>query len=124
MSLLQPFLESSEHVRRVRVYGPDMSELSGLDFEGVDCRCEFECSLPQYETQRIIEAHLESLGGAVERGVTATKVEPDADGVLVEIAHADGGVETVHPNVVIGSGGAHSSCLARHPPRSLDSRSG
>ena len=112
VGLLPPFLEASEHVRRVRVYGPDLAELSGLDFEGIDCRCEFECSLPQYETQRILEAHLASLGGEVERGVTATKVETEADGVLVELAHADGGVETVHPDVVIGAGGAHS--VTRH----------
>ena len=112
VGLLPPFLEASEHVRRVRVYGPDLSELSGLDFEGIDCRCEFQCSLPQYETQRILEAHLASLGGAVERGVTATKVEADANDVLVELAHVDGGVETVHPGVVIDAGGAHS--VTRH----------
>jgi 2-polyprenyl-6-methoxyphenol hydroxylase-like FAD-dependent oxidoreductase len=113
VGLLPPFLEASEHVHRVRVYGPDMSELSALDFEGIDCRCEFQCSLPQYETQRILETHLASLGGVVERGVTATKVEPDADGVLVELAHAaDGGIETVNPGIVIGAGGAHS--VTRH----------
>src|ERR687894_196407 len=109
---LPPFLEAAEHVRRVRVYGPDMSELSGLDFAGIDCRCEFQCSLPQYETQRILEAHLASLGGVVERGVRAAKVDTDADGVLVELAHADGVVETVRPGVVIGAGGAHS--VTRH----------
>src|SRR5215210_5779069 len=108
IGLLPPFLEAAEHVHRVRVYGPDMSELSGLDFEGIDCRCEFQCSLPQYETQRILEAHLASLGGVLERGVTATKVEPDASDLQVELAHADGGVETVYPSVVIGAGGAHS----------------
>jgi 2-polyprenyl-6-methoxyphenol hydroxylase-like FAD-dependent oxidoreductase len=108
VGLLPAFLEASEHVRRVRVYGPDMSELSGLDFEGIDCRCEFQCSLPQYETQRILETHLASLGAVLERGVKATKVEPDASDVQVELAHADGGVETVHPSVVIGAGGAHS----------------
>src|ERR687893_1365403 len=112
VGLLPPFLEAAEHVRRVLVYGPDMSELSGLDFEGIDCRCEFQCSLPQYETQRILEAHLASLGGVVERGATATKVESDANDVLVELAHADGGVEMVHPGVVIGAGGAHS--VTRH----------
>jgi 2-polyprenyl-6-methoxyphenol hydroxylase-like FAD-dependent oxidoreductase len=112
VGLLPPFLEAAEHVRRVRVYGPDLSELSGLDFEGIDCRCEFQCSLPQYETQRILEAHLASLGGAVERGVTATKVESDADDVQVELTRADGGIETVHPSVVIDAGGAHS--LTRH----------
>ena len=112
VGLLSPFLEAAEHVRRVRVYGPDMSELSGLDFEGIDCRCEFQCSLPQYETQRILEAHLASLGGVVERGVTVTKVEPDAHDISVELVHADGVVETVHPSVVIGAGGAHS--VTRH----------
>jgi 2-polyprenyl-6-methoxyphenol hydroxylase-like FAD-dependent oxidoreductase len=112
VGLLSPFLEASEHVRRVRVYGPDMSEINGLDFEGIDCRCEFQCSLPQYETQRILEAHLASLGGEVERGLTATKVEPDASDVQVELTHADGGIETVHPDVVIGAGGAHS--MTRH----------
>jgi 6-methylpretetramide 4-monooxygenase / 4-hydroxy-6-methylpretetramide 12a-monooxygenase len=108
VGLLPPFLEAAERVRRTRVYGPNMSELRSMTFEGIDCRCEFQCSLPQYETQRILEAHLASVGGVVERGVTAAKVEPDADGVLVELVHGDGGVETVHPGVVIGAGGAHS----------------
>jgi 2-polyprenyl-6-methoxyphenol hydroxylase-like FAD-dependent oxidoreductase len=112
VGLLPPFLEASEHVRRVRVYGPDFSELSGLDFEGIDCRCEFQCSLPQYETQRILETHLSSLGGVLERGVTANKVDADTDDVQVELAHADGGIETVHPSVVIDAGGAHS--VTRH----------
>ncbi len=112
VGLLPPFLEAAEHVHRVRVYGPDMSELGGMDFDGVDCRCEFQCSLPQYETQRILEAHLASLGGMVDRGVTAKKVEPDEEDVSVELVHADGGVETVHPGVVIGAGGAHS--ITRH----------
>jgi hypothetical protein len=48
------------------------------------------------------------LGGAVERGTGATKVEVDPTGVLVKLVHADGTVETVHPSVVIGAGGAHS----------------
>ena len=112
VGLLQPFLDSSEHVRRVRVYGTDMSELAGLDFDGIDCGCEFQCNLPQYETQRIIEAHLASLGGAVERGTTATKVESDGDDVSVELVHADGSTETIHPDVVVGAGGAHS--VTRH----------
>jgi 2-polyprenyl-6-methoxyphenol hydroxylase-like FAD-dependent oxidoreductase len=68
VGLLPPFLETAEHVHRVRLYDPDMFELGGLDFEGIDCGCEFQCSLPQYETERILEGHLASLGGAVERG--------------------------------------------------------
>ena len=112
VGLLPPFLETAEHILGARVYGPDMSELRAMAFEGVGCRCEFECSLPQYETQRILEDHLASLGSVVERGVTATKVEQDAGDVLVELVHANGDVETIRPGVVIGAGGAHS--VTRH----------
>jgi 2-polyprenyl-6-methoxyphenol hydroxylase-like FAD-dependent oxidoreductase len=112
VGLLQPFLDAAEHVRYSRLYGPGMSELGGASYDGIDCRCQFHCSLPQYETQRILEAHLASLGGAVERGVTATKVEVDADGVVVELVRADGGLEMVRPSVAIGAGGAHS--VTRH----------
>jgi 2-polyprenyl-6-methoxyphenol hydroxylase-like FAD-dependent oxidoreductase len=108
VGLLSPFLEASEHVRRTRWYGADLSELRHATTEGIDCRYEFMCSLPQYETERILEAQLASLGGAIERGITATKLELDANGVLAELVHRDGAVETVHPNIVIGAGGAHS----------------
>jgi 2-polyprenyl-6-methoxyphenol hydroxylase-like FAD-dependent oxidoreductase len=108
VGLLPAFLEASVHVRCTRLYSADLSDLRAATFEGIDCRCEFLCSLPQYETQRILEDHLKSLGGAVERGVTVTKLELDGNGVLVELVHADGTVETVHPRVVIGAGGAHS----------------
>src|SRR5499433_3450270 len=112
VGVLTPFLDAAEHVHCARLYGPDMIELGAMRHDGIDCRCRFQCSLPQYQTQRILEAHLASLGGVVERGGTATKVEADADGVVVELVHADGGVETARPGVVIGAGGAHS--LTRH----------
>ena len=112
VGLLSPFVDAAEHIHCSRMYGPDMSELGAMSHDGIDCCCEFQCSLPQYETQRILETHLTSLGGVVERGVTATKVEADADGVVVELIHADGRVETVRPGVVIGAGGAHS--VTRH----------
>jgi 6-methylpretetramide 4-monooxygenase / 4-hydroxy-6-methylpretetramide 12a-monooxygenase len=113
VGLLPPFLDASEHIRCVRLYGlPDMAELGFTSHDGIDCSCKFQCSLPQYETQRTLEAHLASLGGVVERGVTATKVEVEADGVLVELVHEGGTVETVRPSFVIGAGGAHS--VTRH----------
>jgi 2-polyprenyl-6-methoxyphenol hydroxylase-like FAD-dependent oxidoreductase len=112
VGLLPPLLEAAERIRCARLYGPDMSEIASMSHDGIDCGCEFQCSLPQYETQRILEAHLASLGGVVERGVTATKVETDADGVIVELVHADGKTETVRPDFVIGAGGAHS--VTRH----------
>ena len=95
VGLLPPFLAAAEHIRCSRLYGPNMAELGATRYDAIDCRCQFQCSLPQYETQRILEAYLASLGGAVERGVTATKVEEDTDGVVVELTRADGEVEIV-----------------------------
>ena len=113
VGLLQPFLDAGEHVRCFRLYGPPgMAELGATSYDGIDCSCKFQCCLPQYETQRILEGYLASLGGMVERGVTATKVQAEADGVEVELVHADGTTETVRPSVVIGAGGAHS--VTRH----------
>lgn len=112
VGLLPAFLDAAQHVHRSRLYGPGRAELSAFTFEGADCRCPFQCSLPQYETQRILEAQLAALGGSVERGVTATSVETAEDAARVELAHADGRVETVQPGYVIGAGGAHS--VTRH----------
>jgi 6-methylpretetramide 4-monooxygenase / 4-hydroxy-6-methylpretetramide 12a-monooxygenase len=108
VGLLTPFIQAAEHVQRARVYDSGMSVLREATFEGIDCRCEFECVLPQYETERILQAHLSALGGTVERGVTATKVELDKNDVVTELLHADGSVENVHSSIVIGAGGAHS----------------
>jgi len=108
VGLLTPFLQAAEHVRRACIFASDMTELRVATFDGLDCRYDFECVLPQYETQRILEEHLVALGGAVERGVTATKLGPDGGGVAVDLLHADGKVETIEPAMVIGAGGAHS----------------
>ena len=67
VGLLPPLLDAAEHVRCSRLYGPDMAELGATSYERLDCRCQFMCSLPQYATQRILEAHLASLGGRVTR---------------------------------------------------------
>jgi 2-polyprenyl-6-methoxyphenol hydroxylase-like FAD-dependent oxidoreductase len=112
VGLLPPFLEAAERIHCSRMYGPGMSEIGSMSHDGIGCCCEFQCSLPQYETQRILESHLLSVGGVIERGVTATKVETDADGLFVELLDANGKRETVRPKVVIGAGGAHS--VTRH----------
>ena len=69
------------------MYGPDMAELAFTNHDGIDCRCKFQCYLPQYETQRTLEAHLASLGGPVERGIPATFQQVDVrTGIGIECA--------------------------------------
>lgn len=112
VGLLDPFLDNSERIRHTRMYGPGMMELGAMSHDDLDCCCKFQCSLPQYETQRILEAHLKSLGGEIERGVTATSTEIDGDVVRVELIHANGARESVRTDYLVGAGGAHS--VTRH----------
>lgn len=113
IGLLPPFVDAAERIHCARMYGPDMHQLGSMSHDGIGCCCEFQCSLPQYETQRILEDHLNSLGRSVERGVNATKVEADESGsIVVELVHTDGRAETVRPDILIGAGGAHS--VTRH----------
>ena len=65
-----------------------------------------------------LESHLNSLGGVVERGVTATKVDLTADDVSVELVHVDGRVE-IRPTIDRHRGGRRSQC---HSPFSERAR--
>jgi 6-methylpretetramide 4-monooxygenase / 4-hydroxy-6-methylpretetramide 12a-monooxygenase len=117
VGMLPTFLAASEHIHCSRMYGPGMTELASMSHKGIDCTCEFQCSLPQHQTQRILESHLLSLGGTVERGVEATHVEVGGDEVVVDLAHPDGRLETVRPSFLVGAGGAHS--VTRHSTSEL-----
>src|SRR5215468_4887325 len=62
VGVLPAFLDAAEHVHCARLYGPGMVEVGAMAYDGLDCSHKFLCSLPQYETQRILETYLESLG--------------------------------------------------------------
>ncbi len=65
--------------------------------------------LPQYETERILAAHLTRFDVAVERGVTVTSVVQHADGVAVTLEHDGGTREETTVRWVVGCDGAHST---------------
>jgi 6-methylpretetramide 4-monooxygenase / 4-hydroxy-6-methylpretetramide 12a-monooxygenase len=107
----QRFLDSSVHVRFTRVYDASLRTVAETSFTlGADSGCPwpFQCSLPQWRTERLLSDRLAELGGAVERGVAAVSVTEREDDILVELEHADGSLEAVSASWVIGAGGAHS----------------
>ncbi|HEV3360919.1 MAG TPA: FAD-dependent monooxygenase [Pseudonocardiaceae bacterium] len=75
-----------------------------------DTRFPFMLTVPQPETERVLNERLAALGGAVEREVELRELiqEPDGRSVTVVLAHADGTVETVNTPWLIGADGAHS----------------
>jgi len=101
-------LAASVHLGCARVFDAGLRRVGELAFAGVGCPWEFQCSLPQWRTEQILAERLRELGGVVERGVAASSLEERDDGVLVELERADGTVEVVEAEWVIGAGGAHS----------------
>ena len=106
--VVDQFLAGSEHLRFARVFDADLRPVAELAFAGVGCRWEFQCSLPQWDTERILAGRLAELGGTVERGVEVVSLKQRDDSVLAGLEHADGTTETVEALWVIGAGGAHS----------------
>lgn len=65
-------------------------------------------ALPQYETERILEAFLGRFGTAIERPVELVSFAQDADSVTSVLRAADGTEEEVRSRYLIGCDGAHS----------------
>jgi 2-polyprenyl-6-methoxyphenol hydroxylase-like FAD-dependent oxidoreductase len=106
--VLERVLAASVHLGCARVFDANLRRVSELAFGGVGCPWEFQCSLPQWRTERILAERLVELGGVVERGVAAASLEERDDGVLVRLERADGMPEEAEAAWVIGAGGAHS----------------
>ena len=65
-------------------------------------------SIPQSETERCLEEHLNELGCSVERGTQLTNLEQFPDCVRVTLKHQDESIETVDVHWVVGCDGARS----------------
>ncbi|WP_406142254.1 FAD-dependent monooxygenase [Streptomyces sp. NBC_01089] len=65
-------------------------------------------SLPQYETERILEEYVAGLGTVIERGTELLSFTQDQDGVTARLRTAAGAGEEVRAGYLIGCDGAHS----------------
>lgn len=106
--VLDEALAASEHLGFARVFDLHLRLVAEMAFAGSGCQWEYQCSLPQWQTEQILAERLLALGGRVERGLAAVSLEPRDDGVLVTLQRADGSVEKSEVSWVIGAGGAHS----------------
>ena len=72
----------------------------------------FILCLPQNQTERILNQHLEHLGGRVERQIELIGFTQDDSGVTATLRHADGREEMLTTRWLVGCDGAHS--VVRH----------
>jgi 2-polyprenyl-6-methoxyphenol hydroxylase-like FAD-dependent oxidoreductase len=83
-----------------------------VDLTEVKSPYPFGLMLPQSETERLLEAHLASLGITVGRQVEVTDFSDTGTAVTTTLRHPDGRMEAVTTEWLIGCDGAHS--VVRH----------
>ena len=83
--LIEPFLRTGVRIRQAQLLGPGLQEISTTRFAGIGCKYEFQCSLPQWQTETILRDHLQSLGVAIEYGTEVKSIEDDAAGLRVTL---------------------------------------
>ncbi len=84
-------------------------EVAHVRLDSMDTPYSYALTLPQYDTERLMEQHLNSCGVAVERRVELIRFDPDANGVAIVLRHADGREEALRTSWLIGCDGAHST---------------
>jgi len=103
-----PFLAEAARVRGLRVWNSAMEEAFVFRGPPPDSPYPFTCSMPQWRTEEILNAHLESFDIRVERGVTAREIILQPGGVRVLCERIDGSTFVIETACLIGAGGAHS----------------
>ena len=83
--------------------------LGHTGFDTIASRYDFALMLPQRDTERLLNQHLETFGVVVERQVELTGFTDSGDHVETRLRHADGREETMDTPWLIGCDGAHST---------------
>ena len=83
--------------------------LAHIDLGGLDTPHPYALMLPQSDTERLMEEHLNSLGVQVERQVELTRFVADEDAVTAFLRRPDGSEETLDVEWMVGCDGAHSA---------------
>jgi 2-polyprenyl-6-methoxyphenol hydroxylase-like FAD-dependent oxidoreductase len=85
------------------------TRLAHIALDGLDTPHPYALMLPQSDTERLMEQHLNSLGVQVERRVELTRFVADEDAVTAFLRRPDGSEETLDVAWMIGCDGAHSA---------------
>ncbi|WP_237105001.1 FAD-dependent monooxygenase [Nonomuraea sp. MG754425] len=92
---------------RVRTLRP-LGRIS-IDFSRLRTRFPFLLITPQYEVERVLFGRAEEAGATLLRGVQATGIRQDPDGVDVDVRYPDGTTSTLRARYVVGADGADST---------------
>ncbi|MEO7034998.1 MAG: FAD-dependent monooxygenase [Polyangiaceae bacterium] len=83
--------------------------IAHVRLDAVETPYPFALMLPQSDTERLLEEHLNGLGVQVERQVELLGFTLEPESVGVTLRHADGRQETADVSWLLGCDGAHST---------------
>jgi 2-polyprenyl-6-methoxyphenol hydroxylase-like FAD-dependent oxidoreductase len=108
MGCAERFIAAGMKVTRANIFARGR-RLARMTLDAIESAHRYALFIPQSETERLLDEHLNGLGVTVERRVELTGFEQDRDGVTATLAHADGQAETVRAQWLVGCDGAHST---------------
>jgi 2-polyprenyl-6-methoxyphenol hydroxylase-like FAD-dependent oxidoreductase len=103
-----PFVATGMQVEAANIVAGG-KQLGRIGFAGIDSPFPYALMIPQSETERLLEAHLSSLGIRVEREVALLGFNDTGTAISASLQHPDGRTEDYLANWMIGCDGAHST---------------
>jgi 2-polyprenyl-6-methoxyphenol hydroxylase-like FAD-dependent oxidoreductase len=85
------------------------SQIAHVSLDAVETTHPYALMIPQSETERLMEQHLNRCGVEVERGVELVRFTPAGERVIAVLRHPDQHEETLELPWLLGCDGAHSS---------------
>ena len=107
LGVLDDALAAGRRLHGANVYSGN-KRLVHVGFDGADSPYAFILSLPQAESERILEKRLEALGVRVERRTRLASISDVDDGVIATMQSPQGETRALSP-WMIGCDGAHST---------------
>ena len=98
---------AGQPMRRMHMY-VDGRELVTLDFHHNGSRFGYGLGIPQRQTELILRDRISELGGEVTPRTELLAFEHGETGVVARVKDADGGVQSIKAEYMVGCDGAHS----------------
>jgi len=108
MGNTQAFLDAGFKVTGANIEA-GAKQIAHITLDEVASPYPFALMIPQSETERLLDEHLQSLGVSVERSVELLRFEDGVDRVVSTLCLPNGREEIVENSWLIGCDGAHST---------------
>lgn len=108
LGIVDELLSVGNRVKATNFYS-GTNPIMRVDYRHLDGPFPFMLHVPQYETQRVLDGHLERLGVRVERGVELVGLSQHPAGVTLEAQATDGTKRELSASYAVGCDGAHSA---------------